>query len=308
MNQIIATDRTPQIIAVEINSIKEQTRKMVLHNAIEIGRRLCEAKEAVPHGEWGNWLDQAVDFKQSTANNLMRIFEEYGNSQMALFGETGAKSQAIGKLSYTQAVALLAIPNGEREEFLEENDVENMSTRELQRAIKERDEALTQLQSKQDENDQLLKSLEKEKKQARKQANRFEADLNEAKKLIKKAKGSGDTEEVKRLEASLQDTAAQLEESNNRIAELEEQIKNTVIDVTANAVAEKIPDEVQAELDQLRKSQRSAAASKFAVHFDNLVKGFSDLLTALSEIGDPDEQDKYRNAVSSLISKMNERL
>ncbi|MDF2790465.1 MAG: hypothetical protein K0S80_3566, partial [Neobacillus sp.] len=36
--------RTPIMIATEINSIKEQTKKMLLVNSIEIGRRLVEAK------------------------------------------------------------------------------------------------------------------------------------------------------------------------------------------------------------------------------------------------------------------------
>src|SRR5690554_982024 len=98
--------RSAVVIAAEINQIKDQTRKMVLFNAIEIGRRLVEAKQYVSHGEWGQWLQESVDFSQSTANNLMRIFEEYGSNQMALFGDN-AKSEVLGNLSYTQAVALL---------------------------------------------------------------------------------------------------------------------------------------------------------------------------------------------------------
>ena len=78
MSTAVAISRTPDMIATEINSIKSQTRIMVLCNSIEIGRRLVEAKEMLPHGEWGKWLETSVDYSQSTANNLMRIFEEYG--------------------------------------------------------------------------------------------------------------------------------------------------------------------------------------------------------------------------------------
>jgi hypothetical protein len=145
MNEIMMNDskidvvRTPNIIAVEINSIKEQTRKMLLFNSIEIGRRLVEAKEMIPHGEWGNWLEISVEYSQSTANNLMRIFEEYGSNQITFFDDN-AKSQALGNLSYTQAVALLGIPADEREDFIQEHDIDNMSTRELQQAVKEKQE------------------------------------------------------------------------------------------------------------------------------------------------------------------------
>ena len=54
------TDRTPLVIAVEVNTIKHQTEKVVLNNAIEIGRRLKEAKEMLQHGEWLTWLEESV--------------------------------------------------------------------------------------------------------------------------------------------------------------------------------------------------------------------------------------------------------
>lgn len=50
------TERTPLVIAVEVNTIKHQTEKVLLNNAIEIGRRLKEAKEMLQHGEWLTWL------------------------------------------------------------------------------------------------------------------------------------------------------------------------------------------------------------------------------------------------------------
>ena len=150
-------ERTPDIIAAEICQIADQTRKMVLNSSIEIGKRLCEAKEMIPHGEWGNWLEHSVNFKQSTANNLMKIYTEYGDIQGQLWGAS-AKSQTFGNLTYSQAVALLAVPAEEREEFVEKNDVENMSTRELQEAIKARDEALAAKEAAEKEMEDAIKA------------------------------------------------------------------------------------------------------------------------------------------------------
>jgi len=145
MNKVVKTNlnktiaRTADLIAAEINNIKEQTRKMVLYNSIEIGRRLIEAKEIVGHGEWGKWLKESVDYSQRTDNNLMRIFEEYGAEQITLLGDN-SKSQTFANLSYSQAIALLELPGEEREDFVKENNVEDMSTRELQKVIKEKQE------------------------------------------------------------------------------------------------------------------------------------------------------------------------
>lgn len=95
MNKEVTVIRTPDIVAAEINSIKNQTRNIVLFNSIEIGRRLVEAKGIMEHGNFGEWLKNAVDYSQSTANNLMKIYEEYGADQGALFGDN-ANSKRLG--------------------------------------------------------------------------------------------------------------------------------------------------------------------------------------------------------------------
>ena len=125
--------RTVEQIAVEINFYKAQT----VQNIIEIGRRLIEAKERLPHGAWADWLKDAVDFTQSTANRFMQIAREYSNST------------PVRNLSYTKMLALLQVPEEDREAFLAESHlvngvpktVDEMSKRELEQAIRERDQA-----------------------------------------------------------------------------------------------------------------------------------------------------------------------
>lgn len=125
--------RTVEQIAVEINFYKAQT----VQNIIEIGRRLIEAKERLPHGAWADWLKDAVDFTQSTANRFMQIAREYSNSA------------PVRNLSYTKMLALLQVPEEDREAFLAESHlvngvpktVDEMSKRELEQAIRERDQA-----------------------------------------------------------------------------------------------------------------------------------------------------------------------
>ena len=92
--------RTIDTIAAEINGIKEQVRATVVSGAIEIGRRLKEAKSLVPYGEWGAWLKRSVDYSERTAQNMMRIADEYGKTD----------PQALADLSVTQAVLLLGVP------------------------------------------------------------------------------------------------------------------------------------------------------------------------------------------------------
>ncbi|MCO5388354.1 DUF3102 domain-containing protein [Desulfosporosinus sp.] len=130
------TERTPLVIAAEINKIKQETSKFMLTSAMEIGRRLKEAKDLLPHGEWGKWLVESVSYSQRTANKLMQLFKEYGDKLFAAGGSSN--SPVLANLTYYQALLLLGIPEDERERFILEHDVKNMTTGELDRALNER--------------------------------------------------------------------------------------------------------------------------------------------------------------------------
>lgn len=305
METAVVINRTPDVIAAEINNIKRQTMKMLLYNSIEIGRCLVEAKACVPHGEWSNWLEKNVDYSQSTANNLMRIYEEYG--QTSLLGQN-AKSQALGNLGYTQAIALLGVPREDREKFVKEHDIENMSTRELQKAIKERDQAIKEKEDLKINND----SLEKTNREHREKAEKLKKELEETKRQLTEAQASGDSEEVERLQELKAKTDDELKVANDRIRELEQQLKDKPIEavVTQASVIEKIPDDVMKELEELRKSKKSANTIAFKMHFEVLVKGFGDLLGVLAEIEGTDREEyaQYKKVVTGLIERMSERL
>lgn len=121
----------------EIRMITEQTKQVVLFNSIEIGRRLTEAKAMVKRGTWGTWLKERVDYSQRTANNFMKIYQEYGLNGLA------EKSQALANLSYTQALALIDLPEDERARFAEERKAGEMALRRLQEEVRQEKEKVT---------------------------------------------------------------------------------------------------------------------------------------------------------------------
>lgn len=96
VNVPMAAQRDIQTVTAEIRQLHRQAQCMVLGYAIEIGRKLVEAKAMLPYGQWGQWLKEEVEFSQSSAQNFMRIFEEYGAKQVSLFGD--AESQTLGNL------------------------------------------------------------------------------------------------------------------------------------------------------------------------------------------------------------------
>lgn len=106
----------------EIISLKKQTAE----NMILMGQKFIEAKELVSHGEWGNWLENKIGFSQRTVNQLMRIAKEYASN-----------SKAISNLDVTKIYLLLELPIEERESFIDQNDLQNLSTREMKKRIKD---------------------------------------------------------------------------------------------------------------------------------------------------------------------------
>ena len=132
-------------LTAEILVYKQQTAQ----NIIEIGKRLLEAKEKLPHGEWGRWLEEKVDFKRETARKFMHAAETFGNSQ------------ALGNLSQTKVFALLDLPQEERQEFMENNPISDMTTRELQEAIKARRKAEQEVDEFLKKNFELRRQIKK---------------------------------------------------------------------------------------------------------------------------------------------------
>ena len=72
----VVPERSVESIAMEINVIKERAARDLLAAAVDVGRLLCEAKDKVPHGEWGEWLERNVSYSVSNANNMMRLYQE----------------------------------------------------------------------------------------------------------------------------------------------------------------------------------------------------------------------------------------
>lgn len=183
--------RDIEVITQEILDAKRRGGEAI----ITIGRCLTEAKQAIPHGEWLPWLNERVEFSERTAQNFMRLAREWSNPQ------------ALADLGAAKALTLLALPAEERESFIAENHVVggeektviDMTSRELEKAIRERKEAqeaaakaqadasaAEQARAKMEEDMKLLNArlsgAQEDREQAAQAVARLEAQLAELKK------------------------------------------------------------------------------------------------------------------------------
>lgn len=309
--------RTPDMIAAEINTIKRSTAKYVLEQSIEIGRLLCEAKEAVPHGEWGHWLEERCAYSASNANNLMRIYTEYGESgdQLSFFEEN--KLELYGDLNRSQAIALLALPPVERAEFVKTNDVPAMSVSELEAKIKEA-KAETEAAVRAEMGD-ALKKAEAEADEQKQRADKNAADLKKVNPELKKArkelseavnsaatlrKAAEDAE--KNAEVLKNENAVlQMKLSQPVVAEITEEQKAAII-AEANSQMSAEMAAKDAELARLRLVA-NPEVSKFSAYLDQMQTAFKNMKEILAG-ADPEVADRLGGALAKVVAMMAERV
>lgn len=254
--------RDISIVTAEIKDICAQAQRMALVYAVEIGRRLVEAKEILPHGEWGEWLRNEVEFSQSTANKHMKLFEAYGSKQISLFG-TELNSETFTNLSYSQALKLLAVPEDEREDFVRENNIEDKSVREIEKLIKERDEALEKAAAAEEQLDATIEDA----KEMRFKNRQKETQLVEYRKQLEAAAAAAAEKEkcVEGLKNGIDELKAQLDRAKAAEKKAKDKIK-------AYKAAAENPEIAPEQLEKIKADAEAAAENEAKKRIEQEIK------------------------------------
>lgn len=179
MNEI---QRPIEVIETEINFYKNQ----MCNNAIEIGKRLKEAREQVNHGEWGNWTYKN-GFSTEKARQYIKVYEEFGNHN------------ALCDLEFRKLFLLTGVPSDKRQEIIDSNPINDITTRELERVIKAKKQA-----------DLKIEDLEQRLQSKPKQIEVPPPDYKEAKAELEKLKN-----ELELAELEKQQLQRRLKEETN---------------------------------------------------------------------------------------------
>lgn len=311
----MAAQRDIQTVTTEIRTLHRQAQGMILNYAIEIGRRLKEAKSLLEHGEWGEWLENEVDFSRSTANNFMKIFEEYGAKQVSLFGD--ANSQTLGNLPYTHALKLLAVPAEERVEFAEEHHIEELSSRELERLIKERDAAVRRAEESEarelEQADALaeLKALrekvetqEQMASEGRAAIRQMEEKVGTAEERLKQEKAKA-KEKERQLRQELEDARNNPDVPEEVLKKLREEAEEASVASVKKAQGE--ADAAKAALEQARKELAMADGDMavFKELFRRVQEDFEQMEDTIRRIREKNAEnaEKLRSAVQALVKQ-----
>lgn len=223
----------------------QQLANVMLAHAVEKGRWLTEAKAMVPYGEWGNWLKEKVDYSQSKAQGLMKLYQKFGSEQESLFGPP--KSQALGNLSVTKALMLIDIPDEELGEVMEEHDLESMTTREVAALKKELADA--KVQAKQAQAEQTAAEQAREK---------MAEDMALANERIAGLNAEVEAQSAKAQVA--QTAAAQLEKELNELRSRPVEVAVEADPAAIEAARKEAEAAMRDKLDKAKANQKKAQA------------------------------------------------
>lgn len=314
--QAVTAERTPQRIGEEIRSLTYQAKGMTVYYGVEIGRRLVEAKKMVGHGAWGEWVRTETEFSQSTATRFMKVFEEYGANQIGIFGAV-EESSTLQKISISNALRLLAVPKEEREEFAEAVDAEHISARELEKVIRERDEAqkkvaclekdLEEKQERLSEAEQTADAFmeEVEKLKARPVDVAVEKDEAAIAQAAKNAKAAADKE----WEAKLKDAEQKLSTAEKAKAALEKQVGKLEKAAEANKGSGGDADRLTGEVEALKKQLAMSGAEtvRFKTKFEAWQESFAGVMSTLQAL-DAEGRGKMKKAVMAQLDAWKQSL
>lgn len=310
-------------ITSEIHYIQNDVQQYAAQGALKIGERLCEAKELLGHGEFLPWIKDEFGWTDRTAQKLMAVYREFGDSQKSLFGPK-INTKTYSDLPVSKLYLLISVPESEREDFVKENNVAEMSVREMEKLLREKKEA------------------EDESREAHAELNKL-ADKYAALSAVA-------SEQEKELKAAQADVSASIEAAKKEAAAEAEKARRTAekAQKAAEAEAKKARDEAEAakkDLQQLRdnpeipqevmdklKAQFGKAAEEaearareaeaklkvsdpdvamFKLHFDNLQKtaaSMAQLITKMKLSGNADMADKLSRAACAVLERVKEEL
>lgn len=294
--------RDIEVITREILDAKRRGGEAIL----TIGRCLTEAKQAIPHGEWLPWLNERVEFSERTAQKFMRLAREWSNPS------------TLADLGASKALMLLALPEPERDQFVEDHNVIDMSARQLEQAIKDRDEArkaaeaakadasaAEQARAKMAEDMALLNArlsgAQEDREQAAQAVAKLEAELAELKeKPVEVAVETVvDPEAIEKARA---EAVAGMQEKLDKAREAKKRAEDK------QKIAEEALEQVRLQLEEQAKEEKKAAlgADKDLAQFELLFDQTKDTVNRMHGIllkvrsRDEDAAGKLAKAVLAL--------
>lgn len=299
MQQVTGTlVRSVEVITGEIIVIRENAKRVFYDAVVEIGKRLTEAKELVPQGEWTSYLTDVLQYKPSTAQNYMRIAREFGSDQVGLDGKS--TTELFGDMSYAQLLPLLGLAEEERRELVQEAEVSEMSTREIDKLVKDFKEARD-----------LAAQLEQEKKALQDTQGKLEKKQEEATEAAQRLRAAevASSEKAKVLEGRVTALKQELEDVKSGTVIADTQAVQAAREQAQATMQLEIAEREQriAKMQEALQSAKNPTAVLVDLQFQAFCEQSAKLYDALAALKRDDSQTGARFAMA-IVDRMGEEM
>lgn len=283
-------DKTTEELQIEVNGLYHQMEmigNIAMMIAANAGQRLLVIKDRLNHGEFESWCESHLDFSKRKAEMMMSLAKRC-EEENSLF----SKTQTFADLSISKVFALLAAPEEVAVEVVENNDISEMTVRELK-------EEISVLKSQNTEIGELknrIKELEQEKPEPGASSDELEKrdkEIEDLKEKLKKSKSDTDAEVKKALEEAR--------------VELDRELEKAVATAKVQAKAENMKTEeelskARAEVEKLNAAVASGEVlAAFRINVNNLQSTFNECMNQLDQM-DKDSAEKFKGALKKILT------
>lgn len=256
----------------------------------------------------------------------MRLYTEYGNGgQLDFFAES--RLELFGNLSPSQALTLVSLPMDRRVEFVKENNVEEMSVRDLKAALQRAEDAEKATAEAEDR----FEAAQREAESSKAESEELRREIGQLRDKLEKAQNitisspepsPEDLDAIrKEVEAEYQSKLGETEEQHRKEVERLTKEKAKAEKAAKNAAAEESKAEISVLTEKLKKAEEklsvatereeaalrkakaaaSADAQKLAVHFDLVQRELNSIKECLSNLAEDPAAEKYRSAIAKVL-------
>lgn len=296
-----------QLMIAEDGSITVEEKKFInLHNEIiHCGRMTCEfaIQMAIKLKEmrddklyviagfetFGDYVEQAVGLKERQAYNYIRVYEDLPKDFL----------QSNAKIGVTKLTLLASITASNREEIMENENVEEISVRELKEKINELEKKAERMQLDLDFSaDEKEKAIEEIKESQKKQLEDLEAKQKKQLEKLKKEK-----EKLKQEVETLKNAPKEIETVYKKDPELEKDLDEKTKSLQDK---EKELEKKQEEINTLQKklSANDNSMIIFKIKFEEFQKKANELLIAYENVPE-DKKINCKKAIQAVLDGLN---
>lgn len=124
MNELSNTEQKSLSI---LESLGEQARMLqenINMSLFQMGRVMIQARSLCDKGTWQRWVQENTDFSQRKAEQLIQICTRFDGRE------------EYAKLGKSTLIKMLSLPEGSEDQFMADNNVQDMTAREVEAAVR----------------------------------------------------------------------------------------------------------------------------------------------------------------------------